>query len=74
VPIYEYRCPQCGKEFEKLVNAGTVVACPSCDSPKVTKRLSLFRAGVASRFAESPSSGAMSGGAGGCCGGGCGCH
>ena len=72
MPIYEYRCPQCGTEFEKLVDSRTVVACPSCDSPKVTRRLSLFRAGVPSRFAGTPSSGTMSGG---CCGGGgCGCH
>ena len=72
MPIYEYRC-QCGAEFEKLVDSRTVVACPSCDSPQVTRRLSLFRAAVGGRLDASPSPGAMSGG-GGCCGGGCGCH
>jgi len=71
VPIYEYRCPTCGTEFEKLVDSRTVVACPSCESPEVTKRLSLFRAGAGGRLAAVPSPGTMSGG---CCGGGCGCH
>ena len=72
MPIYEYGCPQCGAEFEKLVDARTVVACPSCENPKVMKRLSLFRASVGARPDGTPSAGGMSGG---CCGGGgCGCH
>ena len=68
MPIYEYSCSECGTQFEKLVDSRTVVACPSCQTPKVMKRLSLFRAGVS---ASSPSA---SMGGGGCCGGGCGCH
>jgi len=71
VPIYEYSCAECGTQFEKLVDSRTAVACPSCQTPKVMKRLSLFRAGVSagsSRSMEGPMGG------GGCCGGGCGCH
>jgi putative FmdB family regulatory protein len=71
VPIYEYSCAACGAQFEKYVNGSTVVACPSCENPKVMKRLSLFRAGAPSRLGASAPSGPM---AGGCCGGGCGCH
>ena len=70
MPIYEYRCRGCESEFEKLVNARAVVACPSCGSPQVMRLLSLFGAKTESRLAGSagPS-------AGGCCGGGgCGCH
>ena len=73
MPIYEYGCPKCGAEFEKLVDARTVVACPSCESPKVTKRLSLFRARTAVSAGSAPSGDAAPMG-GGCCGGGCGCH
>jgi len=73
MPIYEYSCPQCGSEFEKLVDSRTVVACPSCESAQVTRRLSVFRPAVGSRFASIPAGG--SAGGGGCCGGGgCGCH
>ncbi len=70
MPIYEYRC-ECGAEFEKLVDSRTVVACPTCDSPRVTRRLSMFRAMAGTRAGDAPASGGMGGG---CCGGGCGCH
>jgi putative FmdB family regulatory protein len=70
MPIYEYRCLQCGAEFEKLVDARTTVACPSCAGSDVMRRLSLFRS-VAVR-SGGPSAGASGGS--GCCGGGCRCH
>ena len=71
MPIYEYRCNQCGSEFEKYVqSAQAAVACPGCQSARVTRRLSV----LSMRSAGGPvASGGMSGG-GGCCGGGCGCH
>jgi putative FmdB family regulatory protein len=71
MPIYEYRCNQCEREFEKYVqSAQAAVACPGCQSARITRRLSGFgMRGTASTLA----SGGMSGG-GGCCGGGCGCH
>ena len=71
MPIYEYRCNQCGREFEKyLQSAQAAVACPGCQSARVTRRLSLLgMRSAGGTFA----SGGMSGG-GGCCGGGCGCH
>jgi len=48
VPIHEYRCQDCGAEFEKLVNAGSVVTCPACTGSHLMRRLSLFgmRAGA----------------------------
>jgi putative FmdB family regulatory protein len=69
MPIYEYRCSECGAEFEKLVDARTTVACPACAGSTVMRRLSLFRAGAVKGGAA-----AGAGMAGGCCGGGCGCH
>ena len=30
MPLYDYRCQACRAEFELLVRAGTVPACPQC--------------------------------------------
>lgn len=42
MPIYEYRCDTCKKEFEKLVFAGddSEITCPECNSDKVVKKMS----------------------------------
>lgn len=45
MPIYEYRCPQCGERFEKFVrslSAQTEVTCPRCGNTEVEKAVSLF--------------------------------
>jgi len=45
VPIYEYRCSVCGEKFEKLIrgSSGTVeVRCPSCNTDKVDRQISIF--------------------------------
>jgi len=45
MPLYEYRCQQCGETFEQLVPAGKrnrPGACPKCGSERVSKLLSLF--------------------------------
>jgi putative FmdB family regulatory protein len=75
VPLYEYRCTDCGRLFERLVRAwNEAVDCPGCASATVEKQVSTFA------FAGSADGGGsaarMGGGAGGsCCGrGGCGCH
>jgi putative FmdB family regulatory protein len=43
MPIYEYKCKKCKKEFEKLVFAGdnTAISCPECQSNEVTKKMSV---------------------------------
>ena len=70
MPIYEYRCRECGGDFEKYVpTTATAVACPSCQSDRVTRKLSVF--GLRSDGAPVPS---MASGGGACCGGGCSCH
>ncbi len=42
MPLYEYRCPACDREFELLVRGTTVPACPTCGSTSIEKMLSLF--------------------------------
>jgi len=73
MPIYEYRCNQCEREFEKYVQgAQTRVGCPACTSERVTRRLSVV--GIRSTGGSVAAAPSLSGG-GGCCGvGGCGCH
>ena len=39
MPIYEYRCRGCGKEFEALVRATDTPAC-ECGSKDLEKKLS----------------------------------
>lgn len=41
MPIYEYACQDCGKEFEALVRSSTVPECPSCHSTQLAKKLSV---------------------------------
>jgi len=48
MPIYEYRCDECGKKFELFVRSMTKQnssACPECGSQQVRKDISLFGVG-----------------------------
>lgn len=42
MPIFEYRCNDCGEDFEKLVFGSTPVRCPKCNSRSVKKKFSTF--------------------------------
>ena len=42
MPIYEYACRDCGKQFEYLTREGQAPQCPSCDSAELDKQLSTF--------------------------------
>ncbi len=43
MPIYEYQCLACSKEFETLVRASSPApACPQCESTDLRKKLSAF--------------------------------
>jgi putative FmdB family regulatory protein len=44
MPLYEYRCRDCGKEFEALIlpSFSNVPACPACGSTNLEQLLSAF--------------------------------
>ena len=45
MPIYEYRCIQCGNVFARLQRVGASskdIGCPKCDSPEVERMVSAF--------------------------------
>ena len=60
MPIYEYRCLECGATFEKIVSLNThSMDCEKCSSSRVEKLFSAFavQAGGSESF-EAPSGGA----------------
>jgi putative FmdB family regulatory protein len=42
MPIFEFKCPKCGKEFDNLVMPGkeVIAECPDCGNKKCEKLLS----------------------------------
>ncbi len=50
MPLYEFVCDKCEKDFELLVrsvNWEGAAACPHCGSKKLSKKLSVFASQVA---------------------------
>ncbi|MGQ9568352.1 MAG: FmdB family zinc ribbon protein [Anaerolineae bacterium] len=63
MPIYEYRCDQCGAEFQELrpmTQADAPVRCPRCGGDKAHRLLSLFAARSRSSSGETVSVGGSS--------------
>ncbi len=52
MPIYEYACRDCGREFEYLTREGQTPSCPSCASHALDKQLSTFAARATSGGAQ----------------------
>jgi putative FmdB family regulatory protein len=42
MPLYEYKCVTCGREFELLVRGPEAVSCPACASSSVERMVSSF--------------------------------
>ena len=40
MPIYEYTCNGCGKEFETLVMGSDTPSCPGCESQDLSRLMS----------------------------------
>jgi putative FmdB family regulatory protein len=60
MPIYEYKCDDCGTRFEKLIRRSAdtdALECPSCKEKHLTQEHSTFAAKVSggSQSAEMPS-------------------
>jgi putative FmdB family regulatory protein len=50
MPIFEYKCEDCGNRFEKLIRRDTEeseLVCPACGKPHPAKQLSTFSAHAA---------------------------
>ena len=69
MPIYEFHCEKCGRDFEELVRgAKPKVLCPSCGARKCRKLLSAVS--FVSRGADGAVTGSSAGGdCSGCAGG-----
>jgi putative FmdB family regulatory protein len=71
MPIYEYRCRDCGDRFEllqKMGDNGGGVGCPACGGAEVERQLSTFATTSAGADPE-PAFGSCASGS--CCGGAC---
>jgi putative FmdB family regulatory protein len=45
VPLYEYVCGACAREFEELVSGGAVPRCPHCGADRARRILSVVSIG-----------------------------
>lgn len=51
MPIYEYKCRECGAEFEELVaHEGANPTCPKCGSLKTEKLMSACKSSSGGSF------------------------
>ncbi|MFH1113393.1 MAG: zinc ribbon domain-containing protein [Pseudomonadota bacterium] len=67
MPIFEFKCCTCGKEFERLVFASEqgAVECPACGSTETTKEFSVFSCSGIERSLAGSCGSASSGGSSG---------
>lgn len=63
MPLYEYHCEDCQRDFELLVRESTTLECPHCHGARLEKQLSVFAVG-----GDQPARRALSPGPCGSCG------
>lgn len=51
MPLFEYECRGCGRQFEHLTREGQTPSCPACQGVDLQKLLSVFAVSAAG---ESP--------------------
>lgn len=69
---YDYRCEDCGRAFEELVDSPEdEVRCPGCGGTHAARQLSGFAIGRSSGGSSASASASGGDGGGGCWGGGC---
>jgi putative FmdB family regulatory protein len=62
MPLYEYKCADCGTRFEVLMREGVTPVCPGCRGDRAEKQLSAFAVGAASpKAAPMPAGGPCAG-------------
>ena len=54
MPLFEFRCPPCERDFELLVRNGEQAVCPHCGSKSIEKLLSEAAAPAASSARSLP--------------------
>jgi len=54
MPIFEYRCEQCGHKFEAILFGEQKAECPSCHARKLEPQLSTFSVSTKSSAAPAP--------------------
>jgi putative FmdB family regulatory protein len=64
MPIFEYICKQCDREFEAIVYGGNKAECPQCKSKQLALQLSVFAVAGKRPSSATP----LAGGACGSCG------
>jgi putative FmdB family regulatory protein len=52
MPLFEYRCLECGHKFEELVFGQKQIACPRCQSTNTQKLFSAFASGVTANSSQ----------------------
>jgi len=63
MPLYEYTCRKCKRDFELLIRSDETPQCPDCGSRKLDKLLSVTAAHVGSAASALPICGAPAMGA-----------
>jgi putative FmdB family regulatory protein len=69
MPIFEYHCQDCGREFEQFVTGDRKPACPACQGANLGKLLSapgMVGAGERSANGPAPSFGGCGAGGASC--------
>ncbi len=69
MPLYEYRCKKCEKNFEILQRGSEKAVCPECGGKSLEKQFSVFASG--GQQSESSGGGMPPSSPGSCSGTGC---